>query len=264
MGKDSYVSKGLSMERGYKHYEDGRGSRSGSQHRNAPTSQQQQQQQQQKPAPAVAAPVSQPAAPPKQQLNSDQLRLRMQNIMEEYLNDCCTLAECESDIRASIDASKLNEFVVEGYNSVLERSASTRRKAGKLFAHLVKSQVLGNEELTKALREVLSQADDLIIDIPKLWDYLAEMILPLVTDGVVPLDRLRVCADVLIPQGHAHKLLTQLLKQLVADNGPNYVVDLWQSSGVRFTDFMPADSVDSYIKDHVSSICSVTKCVVCY
>lgn len=246
--KDPYVSKGPSMERSYKqNYEDGRGSRSGSQHRNS-----------QRPTPSPSPSMKREQLPPPQpqpqipQLDPELLKLKMHNIMEEYLNDCTSVAECALEIKQSIDQSKMQEFVSQGYNDVLEVSTTARKKVGILFTLLIKNNILTFDDYSKSLKELLSYADDLIIDIPKLWDCLAEMIVPLITEDVLSLDRLASCMDILVAQNHSHKLLAQLLKQLYADKGPGYVMEIWRTSGVSFTDFMAADYVNSFIKDNVS------------
>lgn len=172
--------------------------------------------------------------------------------MEEYIKDCTTLKECCLELKQTIDPLKMQEFVQEGYNSVLDNTTVARNKLGKLFAYMIKNQMLTLDIYCKSLKELLSDADDLVIDIPKLWDYLAEMIVPLITEDVLTLDRLCNCMSVLLAHQHAHKLLAQLLKQLYTEKGHSYVVDLWQSSGVSFTNFMPADHVNSFIKENVS------------
>lgn len=252
MNKTPYSSKGHSTERSSynKHnYNDGRNSRSGSQHRNPPTSQQQPSQQQKLVQPsATAAPVP---VVPIPLLNPDQLKLRMKNIMDEYLNDLCLLEDTISDIHANIRLSDMHEFIFKMYNEVIERSDQMRLKTGKLIARLVTLNVVSSDVVVEALKEVLSQADDLVIDIPKLWDYLPLMILPLVTENVLTLKRLVACKSVFNDHRFMPELLAELLKHLVKDNGANYVFDLWRTSGVQFTDFLTAD-VDNYVKQHVS------------
>lgn len=244
--KDSYVSKGPSMERGYKqNYEDGRGSRSGSQHRNS----------QQRSAPSPV-PVKQQLAPtppaPVPQLTPEMLQTKMKTIIDEYLNDCATLDVCAFEIKQTIKPQDMLEFVKKCYDEVLDFSASARVKMGKLFALLINKQQVLLDDYCNSLTELLSLAEDLVIDIPKLWDYLAEMISPLVIDNALTLDRLALCMEVLRTQGHSHKLLAQLLRQLFTEKGPGYINEIWQTSGVSFTDFMYEDYVNSFIQDNVS------------
>lgn len=62
------------------------------------------------------------------------------------------------------------------YLRVLEKSQQARSKTGNLFAQLVKSGRIQLEDYCTGLEVILSQAYDLKIDIPKIWDYLAEIL----------------------------------------------------------------------------------------
>lgn len=99
---------------------DGRGSRSGSQHRSHDNSQRSKPM----PTPQQSLPKSNPQAapkprqPPVEQISSehpDQLQRKIKNILEEYLNDCYTVTECEEDIRTSLPQSALSQLVSERY-----------------------------------------------------------------------------------------------------------------------------------------------------
>lgn len=109
---------------------EGRNSRSGSQHRSndglpGPSSLRG------SPAPSVQpsvtpAPVPQQpkaAVPPtatvvQQQaaiaMDEEQLERKLKNILEEYLNECCTVDECDEDIKESLPASTLPKLVSYG------------------------------------------------------------------------------------------------------------------------------------------------------
>lgn len=250
--KDPYVSKGPSMERYTKNYDDNRGSRSGSQHRTS--------QQRPTPSPSPSLKREQQPPPPQQpqpqipQITAEQMKIKIHNLMDEYKNDCLSLADCLSEIKQLIEPAKMQDFVMDCYDNVLDCSSTARNKAGKLFAYLVKNQALLLEDYCKSLKELLKSAEDLVIDIPMLWDYLAETIVPLITEDVLSLERLANCMDILVTQKLSHKLLAQLLKNLYTEKGRNYVVELWRSSGVSFTNFMAADLVNSFIKDNVSNL----------
>lgn len=62
------------------------------------------------------------------------------------------------------------------YIDILERSKTARLQTGLLFATLIKRGTLPLQDYCSGLEEVLAQVDDLIIDIPKIWDYLAEIL----------------------------------------------------------------------------------------
>ncbi|GJQ70481.1 putative RNA binding protein [Trypoxylus dichotomus] len=254
--KDPYHSKGASLERNFKHsFEDGRGSRSGSQHRLPHESQ--------RSKPVLPTPqnisksnpptVPKPRQPPVEQIQPeqlDQLQRKITNILEEYLNDCNTVEECDEDIRASLDPSALPKLVSESYILVLERSKTARTATGCLFGKLIQRFTLSIDNYCAGLEEVLNQADDLTIDIPKIWDYLAEIIAPVINENAVALVRLHKSFDIIIKQGHAPKLLDPLFKLVIAEKGPNYLHSFWQNSGLSFSDFMEQSQVTNFIQEN--------------
>lgn len=146
--------------------------------------------------PPVATKPQQPSVDQMSPELVEQLERKIKNILEEYLNDCYTVDECDEDIRTSLLPEMLSKLVSERYNLiacihvsletifeliysyiyVLDRSKTARLGTGSLFANLLKKSTLSVDNYCFGLEEVLSQADDLTIDIPKIWDYLAEII----------------------------------------------------------------------------------------
>lgn len=110
--KDPYSSKGPSLERSsYKQsYNDGRGSRSGSQHRSADRE--------------SSLPPTQklPQAPPKVvqaqgpafTMSEEQLERHVKNNLDEYLNDSCTVEEYSQDTQSTVPPSYFPKMVTDG------------------------------------------------------------------------------------------------------------------------------------------------------
>ena len=63
-----------------------------------------------------------------------------------------------------------------------------------------------------SLHEILEYAEDMEIDVPKVWTYLGEMIGPMVQDGSVPLSFLREACKPL-----TNKKAGQLLAEVLHD-----------------------------------------------
>lgn len=61
------------------------------------------------------------------------------------------------------------------------------------------------------LVEVLEYAEDLEIDIPKIWQYYGEIISPMIQDGSVPLSFLKEASKPLIANNKAGILLAEVL-----------------------------------------------------
>ncbi|TSK67162.1 Eukaryotic translation initiation factor 4 gamma 1 [Bagarius yarrelli] len=122
-----------------------------------------------------------PPAPSKPALSLEDLEKKSTAIIEEYLhiNDMKEALQCVSEMNS---ASLLYVFVRTGIESTLERSTIAREHMGLLLHQLVKAGML--------LMEVLEVAEDMAIDVPHIWVYLAELISPLLHEGGIPMGSL--------------------------------------------------------------------------
>ena len=61
------------------------------------------------------------------------------------------------------------------------------------------------------LLEVLEFAEDMEIDIPKIWSYLGELVGQMIQDGSVPLSFLKQAAEPLVPSNKAGIFVAEVL-----------------------------------------------------
>lgn len=73
-------------------------------------------------------------------------------------------------------SSNMDLFVETVINWTLEHSETARKKVGPFLAQLVKQKILLKSQYEKGLQNVLQFAGDLVVDIPKIWDYLGQLI----------------------------------------------------------------------------------------
>ncbi|CAH1141154.1 unnamed protein product [Phyllotreta striolata] len=269
--KDPYYSKGTSLERGSYKYDSRSGSRSGSQHRSNDSSASSSQRGTPAPAPPVVQQpphnvAQQPAAqrvPPTavapsissapvqiENLTDDQRYRRITNNLDEYVNGNCTLEEYFTDISCAVSPSQFSRMVNDSILHILEKSQDTRLKTGSLFAKLILQGKISLDDYCTGLEELFWQADDLKIDIPKIWDYLAEILVDSIIEEALPLKSLHKTASVLIKQKQCDKLLVSLFKLVISNKGTNCLQTLWQLSHLQVSDFMDASQVDAFIKDN--------------
>ncbi|XP_044751376.1 eukaryotic translation initiation factor 4 gamma 3-like isoform X2 [Coccinella septempunctata] len=259
--KDSaYNSKGSSLERGSygRHNYDSRGgSRSGSQHRmndgagpsgvnipgpNLMISRSS--------APPQTIPKS-PTPPPTvvaNKMTEDQLKRYCKNCCDEYINDNCTFEECESDIRSNVPPTYMATMVSDAILDVLETSKAPRMKLGLLLGKLLVNGTVPLQELCKALKDIFREVEDLIIDIPTIFTCLAEILVPIIIEGSLPLTDLQRSCSLLAENAMGEKMLLALFKLIVCEKGPNYLKELWQSSNLKLTDFMPENCAENFIQ----------------
>jgi len=72
--------------------------------------------------------------------------------------------------------SAMEQLVENLINGVLERSQPACRKVGQLLSRLIKEHVLLKKQFEVGLKTILGFTPDLVVDIPKVWDYLGDLI----------------------------------------------------------------------------------------
>uniref|UniRef100_A0A8C7ZVD7 Eukaryotic translation initiation factor 4 gamma, 1a n=1 Tax=Oryzias sinensis TaxID=183150 RepID=A0A8C7ZVD7_9TELE len=155
-----------------------------------------------------------PPSLPKPALTEEQVEKKANAIIEEYLhiNDVKEALQCVAELNS---ASLLYVFVRNCVESTLERSTIAREHMGLLLHNLVKAGTLPTQQYFKGLEEILEAAEDMAIDIPHIWLYLAELITPMLHEGGIPMGQLfREISKPLVPLGKAGVLLAQILQLL--------------------------------------------------
>ncbi|NXW61251.1 IF4G1 factor, partial [Eurystomus gularis] len=183
-----------------------------------------------------------PAASPKPALSEEELEKKSKAIIEEYLhiNDMKEALQCVQELGSP---SSLYIFVQNGIESTLERSTISREHMGVLLCQLVKAGTLSKEQYYKGLREILEIAEDMEIDIPHIWLYLAELITPILQEeGGIPMEELfREITKPLVPIGKATTLLVEVLGLLCKGMSQKTVGKLWRDGGLSWKEFLPED-----------------------
>ncbi|NWH78142.1 IF4G1 factor, partial [Piaya cayana] len=181
------------------------------------------------------------AASPKPALSDEELEKKSKAIIEEYLhiNDMKEALQCVQELGSP---SSLYIFVQNGIESTLERSTISREHMGILLCQLVKTGTLSKEQYYKGLREILEIAEDMEIDIPHIWLYLAELITPVLQEEGIPMKELfREITKPLVPIGKATTLLVEVLGLLCKGMSQKTVGKLWRDGGLSWKEFLPED-----------------------
>ncbi|KAM3857534.1 eukaryotic translation initiation factor 4 gamma 1-like [Diretmus argenteus] len=161
-----------------------------------------------KPETALTPPP--PQTPTKPALTEEELEKKSTAIIEEYLhiNDMKEALQCVQELNST---QLLFVFVQTGLLSTLDRSTIAREHMGLLLHELIKAGSLPVQQYYQGLQEILEMAEDMAVDIPHIWLYLAELITPMLHDGGIPMAELfREISKPLIPLGKAEVLLVQI------------------------------------------------------
>lgn len=194
-----------------------------------------------------SAPTPQPSKPA---MTEEEVEKKSKAIIEEYLhiNDLKEALQCVAELNS---ASLLFVFVRMGLEQTLERSTIAREHMGQLLHQLVKAETLPPQQYYKGLQEILEMAEDMAIDIPHIWLYLAEFITPMLHESGLTMGQLfREISKPLVPLGKAGVLLVQILNMLCKGMTPKKVGAMWTDSGLNWKDFLPSDvDVNKFVTD---------------
>lgn len=207
-----------------------------------------------------------PEAPPapvqeKPSLSEEEIERKCKSIIDEFLhiNDFKEAMQCVEELSAQ---NLLPVFVRVGVESTLERSQITRDHMGQLLHQLVQSGKLSKQDFFKGFSDTLEMADDMAIDIPHIWLYLAELVTPMLKEGGISMRELiQEFSKPLLPVGRAGVLLAEILHLLCKQMSHKKVGALWRETGLSWKDYLPeGEDVHTFLMeqklDFTESDCS--------
>jgi len=178
-------------------------------------------------------------------------------LLEEYLH-IKDLDATIKEISEKFATNTIAWFVEAVLNSVIEKNDKSRVASGGLIAAMLSRGLLGEGQFLTALGTLLEFAEDLLVDIPKFWDFLAQVVAPtLAPSGPLPLAVIRDSAtQAKLLEGdlgakcsggkYAAALLNEMGKQ-----GKSTVASAWRDSGLSWAEFLPsATEVDQFVADN--------------
>ncbi|XP_067006474.2 eukaryotic translation initiation factor 4 gamma 1 isoform X2 [Anabrus simplex] len=180
---------------------------------------------------------------PDVSLSADQVAKKTVVLLDEYFNNS-NETETALSVAETFGVSNIIPFVIEALNSVLEKSSQARQNIGKLMCHLIRDNVVTKIQFLQGFSEIISQADDLAIDIPMIFLYLAEILVPLLSTETLSFSDFREVARLL------YKFVLEVLQLLSKERGPGWIREKWVAAGIDWSDFIESERVDSFVKEH--------------
>ncbi|XP_066527180.1 eukaryotic translation initiation factor 4 gamma 3 isoform X2 [Hoplias malabaricus] len=188
--------------------------------------------------------------PSKPILSEEEMERKSKSIIDEFLHitDYKEAVQCVEEL----EQASLAVFVRVCVESTLERSQIAREHTGQLFYQLIQQGSLPRAQLYAGFADTLEMADDMAIDIPHIWLYLAELLCPLLKEGGIPMkDLFSELSKPLLPVGRAGVLFSQILHLLCKQMSHRKVGTLWRESGLNWTDFLSSEEdLQSFISEH--------------
>jgi len=114
--------------------------------------------------------------------DSETVRSKFRTILQEYLSNC-DFQETLNSVCELFSQSNIELLVEETVCLGLERiNLMDRTACGRLLVDLAKNDVLNTDTMSSGLATVLEIAEDMIIDIPKFWSLLADILVIIILE----------------------------------------------------------------------------------
>lgn len=169
-------------------------------------------------------------------MSEEALELKAKAIIDEYLHndDKKEAINCIRDLQGQ----KMSVIATHFYNHVLERSEAARKKTASLLHDCVKLDYIKHEDYLTGVRDVVEFAEDNEIDVPKIWQYLGELVGPMMEDGLIPLSCLSSICLPIPTHNKRGKLVMHVLHYISSREGHGKTGDLWRQSGLNWNEFV--------------------------
>ncbi|GBN38454.1 Eukaryotic translation initiation factor 4 gamma 3 [Araneus ventricosus] len=182
--------------------------------------------------------------------NEDDMERKTKLLIDEFLrsNDFEEAIKCVTELSSP---NTVHVFINAAINQVLERSSRARYSLGQLLSALLKKKIITFDQYKKGFAVVLEIIDDYALDIPLIWDYMGEILEPMIEDIETPFKLLTEVLQPCAPSEKAGMLVSSILHCAAKRKGTIKLGEVWRESGVQWTDIIGTDrNVAEFIEKH--------------
>uniref|UniRef100_A0A1B0DJI8 Uncharacterized protein n=2 Tax=Phlebotomus papatasi TaxID=29031 RepID=A0A1B0DJI8_PHLPP len=155
--------------------------------------------------------------------------------------------QCMDDIE-KVPEEHRHLGIREIYDAMLEQKKKHRMATADILVHAVRnSRALSIDTYLHGLRLHMDGIDEIAIDVPMIFEFIPEYLGPMILAKIITLKTLAMVSENLIKANLGGNLLQHLLRYLIFKRDAAYVLDLWEKSQVKWTDFMSPSKVDEFI-----------------
>lgn len=166
-------------------------------------------------------------------------------IIEEYAHTADP-DEAKLWIKERYSMSTIKFFVQYALEWVLDRDSTKRKRVGQLFHDIIVENLLSIDQFLEGVQETLSMTEDFAIDIPQVCDYFGEIFAPCLNDNAISMQRLLELAT--YANSKCPTVFACIIAKAAKIISPNKVADLWNSSGLSWSDILPTSAnVDEFL-----------------
>eukprot|EP00123_Amoebidium_parasiticum_P015127 comp22798_c0_seq2/m.35745 comp22798_c0_seq2/g.35745 ORF comp22798_c0_seq2/g.35745 comp22798_c0_seq2/m.35745 type:complete len:1210 (-) comp22798_c0_seq2:692-4321(-) len=175
------------------------------------------------------------------QLSKEEFVRKLKGMVEQYAS-IKDITEARQDLK-DMGTVSLHSLLVEKMVGDYLENKKVRPGAADLLAIFVRDGSISKQDFYAGLDAHVEFLEDLEVDVPKIYDYLAEYVGPLVADGTITLLDLTENLKHLetlrsMPCEGAAKLLAAILRYVAEKQGADKAKELWVASGLNLAKFL--------------------------
>lgn len=180
--------------------------------------------------------------------DTEALRSNFKLLLREYLSNC-DFQETLNSICELFSHSTVEILVEETINQGLEEIDLKNRSAcGTMLSNLVKEEILSPDVIWQGMSLTLESAEDILIDIPRFWEFLADILVIIVVQHSCFNTLVQSCASYLPDPSMRKKFLSTIL---IATNKsrPVQLTSLITNHKTLIEEFVSQDLV-KFLEEH--------------
>nr|CAH0099116.1 unnamed protein product [Daphnia galeata] len=188
--------------------------------------------------PTLTREVSKDVLLGKSTVTDDEIERKSHSLLGEYfMNE--KMEDAVLDMKEWLHPSTVARFINQCLLHVLEHNKKERRATGTLLKEMVKRKLFSSSDILEGFTGLLQSAEDFIVDIPKLWEYVAELVEPLFEEGVINVNFLPQLSSILNSSMVAN-FVAAVLKELVKAQGVAGAERILIMSNTPLTSVLPS------------------------
>ena len=156
----------------------------------------------------------------------------MTNILNEYLSilDPDEVCNCVEEL----PTGAVVKFISQSIGEALERKSHDREKIATMLTLLYEHNVIEAEDIQEGFLDHFEFFEDIRVDIPRLEQYVAQIVSPMIRCGALSLTWVGSKAQHLIESGIAVKLIHEIIECITRDGGVEKINTILQEA--KFAD----------------------------
>eukprot|EP00088_Acartia_fossae_P040683 TRINITY_DN423_c0_g1_i4.p1 TRINITY_DN423_c0_g1~~TRINITY_DN423_c0_g1_i4.p1 ORF type:complete len:1453 (-),score=413.83 TRINITY_DN423_c0_g1_i4:690-5048(-) len=180
--------------------------------------------------------------------DTETLRSKFKLLLREYISNC-DFQETLNSICEIFSQSNVDILVEETVNQGLEEIEQANRTAcGRLLVELVHQGVLTQDNLFQGMAIIFEIAEDMIIDIPRFWEFFADILVLVVVELSCINTLLQSCTDSLPDASLRKKFLSSLFQSIKKTNHDDMLARCFTDSKSQLEDFLSQD-LSSFLEE---------------